>query len=47
MSAIKFSIEKELSGKIGRAGILETPHGVIHTPVFVAVGTKATVKALT
>ena len=24
-----------------------TPHGVIHTPAFVAVGMKATVKALT
>ncbi len=32
---------------LGRAGILETPHGVIRTPAFVAVGTKATVKSLT
>ena len=47
MSAIKFSIEKELSESLGRAGVLETPHGVIHTPAFVSVGTKATVKALT
>ena len=45
--AIKFSIEKELKGALGRAGTLETPHGVIHTPAFVAVGTKASVKALT
>ncbi|MDO8569508.1 MAG: tRNA guanosine(34) transglycosylase Tgt [bacterium] len=45
--AIKFSIEKELEGEFGRAGILETPHGIIHTPAFVSVGTKATVKALT
>jgi len=30
-----------------RAGKLETPHGVIETPAFVTVGTKATVKALT
>ena len=45
--AIKFSIEKELKGALGRAGILETPHGTIHTPAFVSVGTKATVKALT
>lgn len=50
---IKFSIEKRLEKKLGRpacagrAGILETPHGVIHTPAFVTVGTKATVKALT
>lgn len=32
---------------IGRAGRLATLHGVIETPAFVAVGTKATVKALT
>ncbi|MDO8565136.1 MAG: tRNA guanosine(34) transglycosylase Tgt [bacterium] len=47
MAPIKFSIEKEIPEKLGRAGILETPHGVIHTPAFVSVGTKATVKALT
>jgi queuine tRNA-ribosyltransferase len=44
---IKFSIEKELDGKMGRAGTIETSHGVIHTPAFVSVGTKGTVKALT
>ncbi|HET8575421.1 MAG TPA: tRNA guanosine(34) transglycosylase Tgt [Candidatus Paceibacterota bacterium] len=44
---MKFSIEKKLSGKLGRTGTLETPHGVIQTPAFVTVGTKATVKALT
>jgi len=42
-----FHIEKRLSGTLARAGILETPHGVITTPAFVAVGTKATVKSLT
>ncbi|OHB13746.1 MAG: tRNA guanosine(34) transglycosylase Tgt [Candidatus Zambryskibacteria bacterium RIFCSPLOWO2_12_FULL_45_14] len=47
MSPIKFSVEKELSNNLGRAGVLETPHGVIHTPAFVSVGTKAAVKALT
>ncbi len=34
-------------GKLGRAGMLETPHGTIQTPAFVTVGTKGTVKALT
>ncbi len=29
-----------------RAGIIRTPHGVIHTPVFMPVGTHATVKAV-
>jgi queuine tRNA-ribosyltransferase len=47
MKPIKFSIEKTLPDELGRAGVLETPHGVIHTPAFVTVGTKATVKALT
>ena len=47
MGPITFSIQKELPGALGRAGELETPHGVIHTPAFVAVGTKASVKALT
>ena len=30
-----------------RAGVLETAHGEVHTPVFMPVGTKATVKTLT
>jgi len=42
-----FKIEKKLDGHLGRAGVLTTPHGEIKTPAFVAVGTKATVKALT
>ena len=42
-----FTIEKKLKGRLSRAGILTTPHGVIETPAFIAVGTKATVKALT
>jgi queuine tRNA-ribosyltransferase len=44
---MKFTIEKKLSGKLGRAGKIETPHGTINTPAFIVVGTKATVKALT
>ncbi|MEI7765452.1 MAG: tRNA guanosine(34) transglycosylase Tgt [bacterium] len=43
---MNFKIEKKLNGKLGRVGILETPHGIIHTPAFVAVGTKATIKSL-
>lgn len=46
MPAINFKIEKKLGGKLGRAGVLETPSGKIETPSFVVVGTKATVKAL-
>ena len=42
-----FKIEKKLDKFLGRAGILTTTHGVIHTPAFVPVGTKASVKTLT
>jgi queuine tRNA-ribosyltransferase len=31
---------------LGRSGVITTPHGIIQTPAFVAVGTKATVKAV-
>jgi queuine tRNA-ribosyltransferase len=30
-----------------RAGTLTTPHGVIQTPIFMPVGTQATVKGIT
>ena len=51
---MQFKIEKKLknskgeTGKtyLGRVGVLQTPHGDILTPAFVAVGTKATVKSL-
>ncbi len=32
---------------LARVGTIKTPHGDIQTPAFIAVGTKATVKALT
>ncbi|MCP1388191.1 tRNA guanosine(34) transglycosylase Tgt [Corynebacterium sp. TA-R-1] len=34
-------------GKHGRTGTIHTPHGDIHTPAFIPVATKATVKTLT
>jgi queuine tRNA-ribosyltransferase len=43
---MNFKIEKKLKNSLGRVGLLETPHGVILTPAFVAVGTKATIKSL-
>lgn len=46
MEAFSFSIEKKLPETLGRAGRLRTPHGVIETPAFAAVGTKGTVKSL-
>ncbi len=47
MKAIKFKIEKRLPGTLARVGLITTPHGIIKTPSFVVVGTKATVKAMT
>lgn len=44
---MEFKIEKKLKNSLARAGVLKTAHGEIHTPAFVPVGTKATVKALT
>lgn len=46
MKPIHFEIEKEVTGTLARAGLLHTKHGVIQTPAFTAVGTKATVKGL-
>ena len=42
-----FEIKKRIPGKLGRAGIIHTPHGDIQTPVFMPVGTQATVKSMT
>lgn len=43
-----FKINTELGGgTLARTGTISTPHGDIHTPAFVVVGTNATVKALT
>jgi queuine tRNA-ribosyltransferase/7-cyano-7-deazaguanine tRNA-ribosyltransferase len=47
MPALHFEIETRLPGTLARAGRLTLPHGVIETPVFMPVGTKATVKTLT
>lgn len=43
---MKFKIEKKLKGNLGRAGTIETLHGIIETPAFVVVGTKGTVKSV-
>jgi len=42
-----FSFELIARDGSARAGILHTPHGDVHTPIFMPVGTQATVKALT
>lgn len=42
----KFTLEKKSSQCKARTGTIETNHGVIKTPVFMPVGTRATVKAM-
>jgi queuine tRNA-ribosyltransferase len=42
---LKFTLESTHKKK--RTGLLETAHGVIETPIFMPVGTRASVKALT
>ncbi len=42
-----FSVVQRLDSRLGRAGIISTPHGEIKTPAFIPVGTQATLKALT
>jgi queuine tRNA-ribosyltransferase len=37
---------KQLPGRLGRTGAIFTPHGVISTPTFIPVGTKASVKGV-
>lgn len=47
MSHFSFEIVKKSTTSLARRGRITTPHGVIETPAFVTVGTKATVKAMT
>ena len=46
MKPFTFKIIKRSKKSCARTGILYTPHGAIHTPAFVPVGTQATVKSL-
>jgi queuine tRNA-ribosyltransferase len=45
-NSFSFDIESKLDGTLGRAGVIRTPHGIIETPAFIVVGTKAAVKAI-
>ena len=42
-----FTLEKKCGVTGARAGLLKTRHGEVQTPIFMPVGTQATVKALT
>jgi queuine tRNA-ribosyltransferase len=42
----RFTIQARDATSAARTGIFVTPHGAIHTPIFMPVGTQASVKAL-
>ncbi|MFM8751957.1 MAG: tRNA guanosine(34) transglycosylase Tgt [Actinomycetota bacterium] len=44
--SFSFSIKSHIHDRQGRSGEIVTPHGVIKTPAFIPVGTKATVKSV-
>ena len=46
MDAVRFELIKEDKRSGARVGKIITPHGEIPTPIFMPVGTKATVKAM-
>ena len=46
MNNSHFTIERKSPECAARLGTLETPHGAVHTPVFMPVGTRGTVKAM-
>lgn len=47
MEAIRYELLHECKQTGARRGRIHTPHGTIETPVFMPVGTQATVKSLT
>jgi queuine tRNA-ribosyltransferase len=46
LAQVQFEVVAECPRTRARAGLLHTPHGDIETPVFMPVGTQATVKGL-
>lgn len=46
MHAVTYELLKEAPGSRARLGLLHTPHGIFRTPMFMPVGTQATVKTL-
>ncbi len=48
MASITYELQKTCPHTGGaRAGLLHTPHGTFQTPMFMPVGTQATVKTMT
>ena len=46
MAAVTFELIKQCPQTGARAGLLHTPHGIFKTPMFMPVGTQATVKSM-
>lgn len=46
MAGVTYKLIKESKKTMARLGELHTPHGVVATPIFMPVGTQATVKAM-
>ena len=46
-NAITFQLQAVCPWSGARAGLLQTPHGVVETPVFMPVGTSAALKSMT
>lgn len=44
--ALSFTLEAQDPTTAARAGRISSPHGVVHTPVFMPVGTQGSVKTL-
>ncbi len=47
MTNFRFTLQKQCPETHARAGIFETPHGIVETPVFMPVGTNSAVKMMT
>lgn len=47
MAKLSFTLNNTANGSGARAGIIETDHGTIQTPIFMPVGTVGSVKAVT
>ena len=47
MAALTFQLQNTATGTGARAGVMQTDHGDILTPIFMPVGTVGTVKAVT
>ena len=45
-SQFSFAQGSQLEDRLGRTGLISTPHGQIATPAFIPVGTRATVKGV-